>query len=199
MTSCILLAAGESARFGSPKPLARLGPVTVIEFLLKKLLSTVLDEIIVVLGAHAEEISAVVPTDSRIRTITNEKFQMGQTSSFKTGLKAVKLQSAGVMLWPADMPCIRRETVDFLLENFSKNPDRILIPTFKNKNGHPPIFPITLKKEFLDLKDTKPLSTIQHRHADRVLRVSVADEGVVLSFNTSEEFESILGKLKTEN
>ncbi|MFH0877882.1 MAG: nucleotidyltransferase family protein [Candidatus Omnitrophota bacterium] len=197
MVSCILLAAGESARFGSPKPLARLGPLTVIESILKNLLGTALDEIILVLGANAKEITAVLPPDKRLRAVTNEEFRQGQTLSFKKGLRALTPLSGGVMLLPVDMPCIRMETFDLLLKTFSKHPDRILIPSYRNKNGHPPIFPIVLKEEFLDLENTEPVSTIQRRHAEQILCFPVEDQGVVLSFNTPTEFQKVIKKISS--
>ena len=57
MISCLLLTAGLSSRFHSPKALARLGEDTVIEHLQKTLINTQLSEIVVVLGAEFETLS----------------------------------------------------------------------------------------------------------------------------------------------
>ncbi len=51
MVTCILLSAGSSQRFGSPKALAELYDETVLEHLQKMLLATQVGEIIIVLGA----------------------------------------------------------------------------------------------------------------------------------------------------
>ncbi len=51
MTSCVLLCAGKSLRFGSPKALCDLGGETIIARLQKTLLASRIDEIIIVSGA----------------------------------------------------------------------------------------------------------------------------------------------------
>jgi molybdenum cofactor cytidylyltransferase len=192
MVSCILLAAGSSTRFGSPKPLARIGGQPLIEFTLRKLLKTKLSEIIVVLGAEAKKIKACVLKEPQIKSVINNNYQLGQTSSFKAGLTALSPQTQGIMLLPIDMPCVSLETIDLLIDNFLKDPDTILIPVYQARNGHPTLFPVKLLKDFKDLKNEEPLSSIQHKHASATLRFPVYDEGVIKSFNTPDEFEQIL-------
>lgn len=194
MVSCILLAAGSSSRFGSPKPLARIDEQPLIEFTLKKLLKTKVSEIIVVLGAEAKNIKAYVLKEPQIKSVINNNYQLGQTSSFKAGLTALSPQTQGIMLLPIDMPCIKPQTIDLLIDNFLKNPDIILIPAYQNKNGHPTLFPIKLLEEFKDLKNEEPLSSVQHKHASAAIKFPVDDEGAVLSFNTPEELRSLLAR-----
>ncbi|HQP91490.1 MAG TPA: NTP transferase domain-containing protein, partial [Candidatus Omnitrophota bacterium] len=66
MVSGIVLAAGLSSRFGSPKPLARIDDRSVIEFIQEKLLLTELGEIIFVLGYEA---SLILPHISKAPNI----------------------------------------------------------------------------------------------------------------------------------
>ncbi len=195
MVSCILLAAGESLRFGSPKPLARINSQTVIEFILSRLLKTKLAEIIVVLGAEAHTISPYVSKNERIKIIMNKEFACGQISSFKTGLTALAPTTRGIMLLPVDVPLITLKTIDLLIDEFLKNSCLILIPTYKGKRGHPPIFSIQLREEFQDLKNEEPLFSIQRKYDADTLKLPVDDEGVVLSFNTPQEFEQLIQKI----
>ena len=191
MISCILLAAGESKRFGSPKPLAKMGPKTIIETTVAGLLKTQLLETIVVLGAYAQNISPFITGDPRIKIGLNSNYQNGQTSSVKTGLSYLSPQTKGIMLLPIDMPLVKNITIDRLLEIFLDRNPLILIPTFNDRKGHPPIFSVKLLKELQSLKDDEPLYTIGNQHADQTLLFPVDDEGVVLSFNTPEEFDRI--------
>jgi len=198
MVSCILLAAGESKRFGSAKPLARLGPGTVIEHIQRSLLGTRLCEIIVTLGAQADAIVPHILKDPRIKHVLNKDYGLGQTSSFKTGLNAVQPESRAVMLLPADMPLIHPLTFDLLLDTFMKTSPLILLPTYQGKNGHPPVFSMSLKQEMLGMKNEEPLSGIQHKYSSGVLKVPVDDEGIILSFNTPEELKELVKKSKSE-
>jgi molybdenum cofactor cytidylyltransferase len=195
MVSCIVLAAGASSRFGSPKPLARIHSRPLISLLSEQLLKTRLGEIFIILGADAEAIRPCVCNDLRINCVFNENFSRGQTSSFKKGLKAVSADADGVLLLPADVPFVKPETIDMIIETFSKNPFPILVPTYKGQGGHPPAFSKTLFAEFAKLSDEAPLSTIQQIHASEILRLPVSDEGVLLSFNTPQEFEKIRKKI----
>jgi len=60
MVSAILLAAGEGKRMGRPKLLMPFGRYTVLEQTIDNLLSSNVDEVVVVLGARAGEIKHVI-------------------------------------------------------------------------------------------------------------------------------------------
>lgn len=192
MVACIVLAAGLSSRFGSPKPLARIGSKTVIELIQEKLLSTGLSEIIFVLGHEATMIAPLLTCGPRIKYVVNTNYALGQTSSFKTGLKSVSPGSAGIMLLPVDMPAVSPDTIDELIHIFIQRAPHILIPACQGRNGHPPIFSMQLKEELMGLGDDEPLSNIIHRHKNEILKIAVNDPGVISSFNTPEELKQIL-------
>ena len=72
MVSCLLLAAGSSQRFNSPKALAPINGKTVIEHLQNILLATPLDEVIIVLGAHQEAIKPFLLNHKRVKVVYNK-------------------------------------------------------------------------------------------------------------------------------
>jgi molybdenum cofactor cytidylyltransferase len=195
MISCILLSAGESRRFQSPKALAEINGQTLIELTQKKLLETKLEEIIVVLGANNELIKPHILKNKRLKCVLNTNYQLGQTSSFKTGLKATDPKTHGFLLLPIDLPLVKPETIDTVIDCFLKQAPLILVPTFQNKKGHPPLFSMDLRDELTRLNDDQPLSEILQRHEKEILKIPVEDEGIVLSFNTPAEFEKILQKV----
>ena len=69
----ILLAAGESRRMGFPKPLLRVGSDTFVEISAASML-TVVNRLVVVLGAHAERVRAAIPADLRIAVVENRRW-----------------------------------------------------------------------------------------------------------------------------
>jgi len=192
MITCILLSAGSSTRFGSPKALATFRGVPIIEHLQKQLLNTKIDEIIVVLGAHVDKIKPLILNHKRIKVVYNKDYNFGQTSSFKIGLNNVNPNATGILLFPIDFPLIKPTTVDQLIDLFTKDKPRILIPTFNDRKGHPPVFHISLKQDFLGLDYTGGVNSIFHQHEDETKFVPVKDAGVIKTFNTKEELESIL-------
>lgn len=191
MISCIVLAAGSSTRFGSPKPLAKISGQIVIELLLNKLLKTKISEIIVVLGSDAELIGKKIPENPLIKTAFNKDHLKGQTSSFRTGLLKVSPESRAAMLLPCDTPLFKIESVEKIIEAFIKKSKKIIIPVFKDKKGHPSLFSKELFPEFLGLDNKDPLFTIQRRHSDEILHLPLDDEGILKSFNTPQELNKI--------
>ena len=195
MISCLLLSAGFSSRFGSPKALARLNGQTLIEHLQKLLLSTQLHEIIIVLGHGAEGIKPFLFKHKKITVVYNKDYKFGQTSSFKCGLKDVAAQAAGILLLPVDYPVIKAETFDTLITLFEGKKPVALIPSYRDKKGHPPILNAGLKNELLTLKDSAGVNTVFQHHIDDITILPVDDSGVIKSFNTKEEFEQLKAEL----
>ena len=191
MISCILLSAGLSSRFGSPKALAKINRETVVERLQKLLLATETGEIIVVLGDSAERIKPVLFKHKKVKIVYNKDYKLGQTSSFKSGLAEISPQTEGILLLPVDYPVVKRETLERLINFFQEHRPLILVPGYQGHKGHPPIFDVRLKKEFLDLDDSAGINTVIHRHAAETHILPVEDEGVIRSFNTPEEFKGL--------
>ena len=107
MITCILLSAGSSSRFGSPKALAHIYSNTIIESLQTKLLKTNLNNIIIVLGAYAEKIQPFLLKHKKITVVYNKDYNFGQASSFNCGLKNTDKKTEAIMLLPVDFPLIK--------------------------------------------------------------------------------------------
>lgn len=191
MLSCILLAAGQSQRFGSVKALVERDGQTIITLLQKALLDANFNEIVVVLGAHADKIEPFLLNHSRVTIVYNKDHKFGQTSSFQCGLRKVSDQIHGIALLPVDFPLLQAATLREIGDAYLSSSSKIVIPSYKGRRGHPPIFPYDLKKEFLTLDVQEGLNTIQHRYEDRCMEFEVDDPAVITSFNTPLEWEEI--------
>ena len=195
MFSLILLSAGMSSRFGSPKALAPWGQQPLIAYLLGALVETNLDEIIVVLGADADQLEPFLLKHNKIKVVYNKDYKFGQTSSFKAGLAAVSPGVKAVGLLPVDIPLLKSHTINVIIDELMQDDPLILIPAYQGKKGHPPFFSSKLRMEFLDLPNDAGLNTISRRHENEIRLCEVSDEGVLLSFNTPAEFKTLRNKL----
>ena len=189
MISCVLLSAGESQRFGSPKALATLGKHTAIEKLQSTLVDSPVDEIIVVLGAHLDAVKPYVFNHKKVRIVYNKDHKLGQTSSFQAGLSAVAKESKAVFLAPVDCPLVQILTISALIDHFKKNDPAILVPAYKGKRGHPPLFNISFKKEILALPTSTGLNTLFEKYIPDTLEIN--DPGIIRTFNTPTDLEQI--------
>jgi len=191
MISAIILSAGLSSRFGSSKALAKLNGHTVIEHIQNTISGTAINEIIIVLGASAEEIKPYILKHKKVKAVYNKDYNLGQTSSFKVGLQNICSESQGILLFPIDYPAVKTETINELIVGFTKFLPKIIIPTHEGTKGHPPVFNMSLKNEFLELDNEIGVNTILHRHKDGTVFMPFKDAGIISSFNTQEEFQEL--------
>jgi molybdenum cofactor cytidylyltransferase len=189
MITCILLSAGLSERFGSPKALANIAGKPVIQHVQHTLLQSSCDEIVVVLGAHADKIEPSIFIHSRIRVVYNKDYYFGQTSSVQTGWHEANDSSEGIMFLPVDCPLVEASSINAVIDHFKKHNPDILIPTYRHKKGHPPVFHRRLKSKILKLPMNLGLNSLFTEHPPQT--VEIDDPGIIKSFNTPEEFEDI--------
>jgi len=191
MISSIILSAGLSSRFGSPKALVHWENQTIIERLQNLLISSEVDEIIVVLGAEAELIKPCILKHKKVKFFYNKDYLKGQTSSLKVGLREISECSKGFLLVPVDFPLINSSTIMHIIDAFHGEGEKIILPTYKGRKGHPPLFPFRLKDEFLSLNNDKGLNSIASVHEDMLQLLPLEDKGIIQTFNTQEEFNII--------
>src|SRR2546423_15701191 len=87
-TSGVLLAGGAGTRLGlGPKALLPFRGRTLVEVLAKALLDGGCHEVVVVLGAGAEEVRRTTDLD-RYLVVDNPEWASGMASSFRTGVAA---------------------------------------------------------------------------------------------------------------
>jgi molybdenum cofactor cytidylyltransferase len=111
LISGLVLAAGTSSRLGRPKQLLILDDRPVIRHVVDEALTSTLDEVVVVLGAGADAVRAVLPSTGRLRTVVNADFAAGQASSLTCGLRAAAGSDAVVVLL-GDQPGIPATVID---------------------------------------------------------------------------------------
>lgn len=141
-TTAVLLAAGNGSRLGlGPKALLRFHGIYLVEHIANILLDGGCDEIIIVLGAGKQAI--LENTDLRnYRVITNPKWNLGMSSSFRLGLGAVK-PNHNVLVCLVDQPGLTVPTIKRLLETHVVG--KVTAAAYKDQDGilrckHPVLF-----------------------------------------------------------
>lgn len=101
----IVLAAGGAARMGVPKQLAKLGGLTLVERAVGAALGSGAAEVVVVLGAGADQVREALAGAS-VRIVVNEAWEDGLGSSVGLGVKALSPRLEAVILTLADQPFV---------------------------------------------------------------------------------------------
>ncbi len=171
---------------GRSKQLLPLANKPAIHWCLDALLDSGLQDITVVLGPTGQEIAEHIK-DYPVTTVWNNNPESDMAGSVKVGLQALTNASA-ILIVPVDHPLATSSTIKKLIDTHSRHPDKIIIPTYDNRKGHPTLFP----KSIIDELSTLPtLRDIMHKDAQRVHLVKVEDEGVMLNITTPDEYKKI--------
>ena len=147
----LVLAAGASTRFGSPKVLARLHGRPLLEHVLDAVRTAGIEQIVVVLGNFADEVEDGIDWLDEVRVRNPDPRLL--SGSLQVGLSAVDdldppVRAAIVML--ADQPRTRPDVIRALVAA-SRSSDRPIVVARYADGGGPN--PILVRRDAFDLAD----------------------------------------------
>jgi CTP:molybdopterin cytidylyltransferase MocA len=123
MVACVVLAAGASTRFGSPKQRLLLEPV------LERVRRSSVDYVVVVLGAHELETSA--------RAVTCADWERGPGASLRCGLGALPPEVEAAVVVLADGPDLAPEAIDRVIATWRAAKGPVVAATYNGTRLHP--------------------------------------------------------------
>jgi CTP:molybdopterin cytidylyltransferase MocA len=121
--TAIVLAAGASTRFGSPKQVILLEPV------LERVRQSSVDEIVVVLGAHDVGTSA--------RAVRCPDWARGRGASLRCGLGSLSDEVDAAVVVLGDGPDLSPEAIDRIVEVWRESGAEVVAATYGGNRGHP--------------------------------------------------------------
>jgi molybdenum cofactor cytidylyltransferase len=145
---------------------------------------------IIVVVAPGVPVAAAVQ-DLPVRIAYNDDPASDMAGSVLVGLAAAD-PGRSILICPADHALVASETVATILAEGVLAPDRIIIPSYHGRHGHPTLFP----RPIIDtLESGGTLRDVIARHSDAITRVNVIDEGAVLDMDTEADYEQLLQRL----
>jgi molybdenum cofactor cytidylyltransferase len=187
----IVLAAGSSDRMGTPKPLLHIEGQTFLEHILDQLDS--LPPIEAAAIRDSVELGRAVP-------VTHRGYKLGMFSSVRAGARALvrklpDLEAAMVVL--VDMPLVRTETYERVIESFQADHDDAVLAAYQGEAGHPVLLSRALALRLADTGLADPveetLSDFLEAHAERRRYVDAHDPNVLININTPDAYRTHLG------
>jgi len=169
----IVLAAGASRRFGSPKQLVRIGDRPLLSLVAGRTAQIVGQALIVVLGAGAAELTGMLK-HSPGTVVVNRQWREGLASSIRAGIARLPPSCAGVMLVLADQACVAAEDLQRLAGAWRRQPLGIAAASYGGTSGAPAIFPRHLFPELTALRGDCGARALLNRHGDQLIRVPMA-------------------------
>jgi len=184
----IVLAAGASTRFGSPKQLVRLGGRPLLHTVVTRAAEISGNALIVVLGAGAEELAPLLRHSSGTLVI-NREWREGLASSIRAGIVALPAACTGALLLLADQPAVTAHDLRRLAGTWRKQPQYMAAALYAGTVGVPAIFPRTVFPELAALRGDAGARAVLRRGTDTLMRVPMPS--AALDVDTPEDLLTI--------
>ena len=190
MISAILLAAGQSKRMdGENKLTKKINGIPLVKHSIKNILSSSVNELIVVIGYQREIIEKLIDKNEKIKIIFNKDFESGMASSIKTGLDNLSEKSEAFFICLGDMPMVSHDIYNQLIK--SKDNKEIIVPICKGQQGNPVLFNKSMKEKILDITGDAGAKKIFELNKDKILNLEINNQSIIKGYDTQDNFNSL--------
>ncbi len=179
---CVIMASGLGKRFGSNKLMADFNGKPMILWALQA--SEHLKENRVVVTRHTDV--AALCQQMGVQVVLHDLPHRSDT--IRLGLDALGDVDACLFL-PGDQPLLRSETVDFLVNRWESDQEKILRPFHKETPGAPVIFPSWTFAQLRHLPEGKGGGWIMKNHPEKVVAIEIADPYELMDADTPETLQ----------
>lgn len=187
----IVLAAGEGSRMGRTKQLLPFRGKSILECVVDSALASSLHQIIVVLGHEADRIRPLM-ADRAVNLVLNPDYRLGQSSSLKTGLRAVAEDTGAVLFLLGDQPLVSPALIDRILAAHAASFSPIVLPVSAGRRGNPVLFSRETFIRLEALNDDCGARPLFEEYAGHILYLSVDDDTIHFDIDTEDDYERLL-------
>lgn len=192
-TAAIILAAGGSTRFGSPKQLARWHGQTFIERAVETALASQAEPVIVVLGAEVEQSQALLQ-GKPVQVIINPHWADGQSSSMSVGLAALPNNAHAVVFLLVDLPGVTASMVDLLIDRHRQTLAPLVWPEYQGQRGHPILFDCSLFPELRRVRGDTGGRPVVMAYQAQAERIEVSQQAVIQDIDRPADLDQASGR-----
>jgi molybdenum cofactor cytidylyltransferase len=169
---CVLMAAGNSRRYGQNKLSVEVAGQPLIRRALCAVPAEQLHAVAVV-TQYSEIINAA--KEFHFSAVLNEHPELGASRTVALGLNALP-DCDGVIFQVADQPLLRRESVAALIALWREHPASIAALCHDGVRGNPCLFPARFFPELLELTGDRGGSAVIRKHPEDILLLEVPAE-----------------------
>lgn len=182
----VVLAAGGSTRFGSPKQLARWGDKTFIEQAVDTALASWSGLVVVVLGAEVERSRAALG-NRPVQVVINEAWTQGQSTSMQAGLTTLPDNIGCAIFMLVDLPGVTPDLINGLILRHRQTLAPLVWPEFEGRRGNPVLFDRRLFAELGEVSGDTGGKPVLLRYQTQAERIAVTDPAILQDIDRVED------------
>ena len=185
----IVLAAGESSRFGKPKQVLKWKGDFFVRVVAQTAIRAGLSPVIVVTGAHAGEVESAV-RELGVILKHNNQWKDGQGSSIREGISSIPKENGAAIFLLADQPQINTSVLQALREKHAERLYPIIAPMVIDRRANPVLFDRVTFPDLMNIEGDTGGRAIFHKH--RVEYLPWHDDSLLLDVDTPEQYERLI-------
>ena len=184
---CIVLAAGQSSRFGSTKLLESIGDEPIIRRVISAVRSSPVSFVHLVVGHDADSLIRETTTLCE-QVVINSDFEDGIGASIAAGMRSIPADCDAVLIVLGDQPLISPSILNVLVEKWLERPHLAVLSGYLGTYGPPSLFP---RSRFHDLADLSRDSGARSFLQDGEFRVEFDDPDSFSDVDTPDDLDKM--------
>jgi len=188
--ACIILAAGGSDRFGSPKQLAFFQGKTFVEKIIETSNNTFFEKRLLVLGANHKLILEKIQTGTQMIVI-NDNWMDGQAISVVKSIRTIQEDNIdAVVFLLVDQPQIDILLINEIIHYFAYHKTDIILHRYEGQNRHPVLFSAKTFPFLMELKGDQGGKQIFHLFEPAY--IEIVDKFQAMDVDSPTDYEKLL-------
>jgi molybdenum cofactor cytidylyltransferase len=187
MIWAVVLAAGESKRMGEPKLLLPFRGATIIEDVITAAVRSPVDRTLVVLGADADRIGALLAAHPVERAF-NPDYQTGMLSSVRCGIRHLPPDARAALIFLGDQPGLSGGVIAAVLNRYRASGKGLILPVRRGAGGHPLLVDMRYRAAIENLDSGIGLKGLLALHPGDVERIEVGEGEIPPDIDTPEDY-----------